>query len=114
VKKLKLQGLQGFFWKQKVNSKMEIINDNFKPKAKSDIKVKTVDEEKVLFNPENSSIHVLNKTAYPVWKLADGTNTIEKIIKEISIMFDNPDENFNILEDVHNIIAEFKKLGLIE
>jgi hypothetical protein len=93
---------------------MDINNKKFKPKAKPDIVVKTIDEEKVLFNPANSFIHVLNRTAYPVWQLADGSNTVEDIIQKINEMFENPDKNYDILQDVYNVLAEFKKQDLIE
>ena len=93
---------------------MDLLDKNYKPKAKTDIIVKNVDEEKVLFNPANSFIHVLNKTAYPVWKLADGTNTIETIIQKLSEMYKNSKENFNIEEDVLRVLTEFNNQDLLE
>jgi len=90
------------------------IDKNYKPKAKTNILVKNIDEERVLYNPDNSSIHVLNKTAYPVWELADGTNTVASIIQKLSEMFEGSDKNHNIEGDVYKILTEFKRQDLIE
>ncbi|MBU1627467.1 PqqD family protein [bacterium] len=93
---------------------MELKDKIFKPKVKGDIIVKNIDEEKVLFNPLNSRIHILNKTAFPIWQLADGTNTIDDIIRELTSMFEKPDANYNVEEDVLNLLTEFKNQGLLE
>ncbi len=92
---------------------MNEVDMNYKPKSKSNIIVKNIGDEQVLYNPINSHIHVLNKTAYPIWELADGTNTVNTIIQKLTLMFENL-KSHNLEEDVCKVLTEFENQGLLE
>jgi hypothetical protein len=49
---------------------------------------KREDEEIYILDATGESIHKLNQTASCIWELCDGSNTVEKIILEISSIYD--------------------------
>jgi hypothetical protein len=101
------------FWSIIRKSEMEEIKKDYKPKARSGLIVKNIGDEKVLFNPDDSTIHILNRTAFPIWEMSDGSNSVDTIIKRLAAMFKDS-EKFDIDKDVYHVISEFKEKGIIE
>lgn len=57
------------------------------PNRKTDL-WKNEDQEIYILDATGESIHKLNQTASCIWELCDGSHTIEKIILEISSIYD--------------------------
>ena len=82
-----------------------------RPAARSDISVQAIGDEVMIYDSAGERIHVLNHSAQAIWKLCDGTNTLEDICREISRVY--PDAGDVIFDDICSIIKEFKKKGLL-
>ena len=48
-------------------------------KQKDGVSSRRLGEELMLYDSENDKVHVLNEIAAFIWKLLDGTNTVEDI-----------------------------------
>lgn len=87
-------------------------NDTYaRPKARSDLSVQAIGDEVMLYDSAGEKIHVLNHSAQAIWKLCNGTNTLEDICREMSLAY--PDAGDVIFDDICSIIEEFKKKGLL-
>jgi hypothetical protein len=89
------------------------MDRNFKPLKNKEILEKGVDAEAVLYNENTSAVHIINKTAFQIWKLLDGKHTIDDIENRIKKIFNIP-VNSSIFTDIEKTIAEFKVNGLIQ
>jgi hypothetical protein len=84
-----------------------------KPKLRSDVEIRELDErETLLYDPQSDAIHVLNSTAALIAALCDGEHTAEQIADEIRAQFD-VDEDVDVLDDVEETIASFEIQGLL-
>jgi len=66
----------------------------------------------VLCSPDGKELHVLNATAVNVFRLCDGSHTLEDMAKALVDSFDGVDYN-QAYEDVKNILDVFKSKQLI-
>jgi hypothetical protein len=85
---------------------------NNRPKKREDLAIQEVGNEFMLYDETNEKIHVLNHTAYLIWKLCDGNHTINDIENEISKNYSKT-EYSDILQDIGAIIEDFDKIKLI-
>lgn len=82
-------------------------------KTNPDIVCREEDGEALLFNPENGLIKMLNRVGYEVWKLCDGSLTLEQIIEKVKGKY--PDTPAEIIKkDIIDFINYMKNLALIE
>ena len=83
-----------------------------KPKAKPDLEVRTVEDEKVILNRDGEHIHQLNLTASFVWDRCDGSHEVAQIADELAEAFGVDSEL--TLKDVSDVVLQFSQLGLLE
>ncbi len=79
--------------------------------ARSNITVQVIGEEVMLHDGDNDTIHVLNHSAYAVWKLCDGENTFEEILKKLAVQY--PDAGPGFADDIREIIQDFSQKMLL-
>jgi Coenzyme PQQ synthesis protein D (PqqD) len=82
------------------------------PKRRSDVSVRVVEGETVVFDRQGGVIHQLNHTASWIWERCDGTSTVDAIIDQLAQVFDV--DHDTATEDVVTIIGQFQQLHLLE
>lgn len=70
-----------------------------------------LDEELLLFHPQNNRILELNATAALVWQLCDGSRTVAQISKLLADAY--PQDAGTIAQDVQRILEELNKLEAV-
>lgn len=87
-----------------------------KPIKKSEIIVESVDEENIIFDIVNEDVKILNSTAYKIFLLCDGNNTItdiiNSIINDISVPL-SEDDKVEIKNDIIECIDKLKNMELL-
>ena len=82
-----------------------------RPLARGDITVQVIGEEVMLHDGGSDSIHVLNHSAYAVWKLCNGENTTEDMFAKLSAQY--PNAGGELLDDIKTILQEFNQKMLL-
>lgn len=85
----------------------------YRPKKKSRLLHGEMSEDAVLYDEETKEIHVLNPTAFLVWKLCDGGHSVEDIEQAVKREFSTR-AGQEIAEDIQKIVDTFKDKGLLE
>ena len=85
---------------------------NKKPLRKEHVFCRGIGEEVILYDSKTKLVHVINKTAYFVWNMCDGSHCIDNIVEALANSFRISDED-NIYEDVKRILETFQDMGLI-
>jgi len=91
------------------------MEDSKKGFLKTNSKIVCREEEgdALLFNPEDGAIKILNQVGYEIWKLCDGSLTLQQIIEKLKDEYPNvPAEA--IKADIVNFIKHMQNLTLIE
>jgi hypothetical protein len=70
-----------------------------------------IDGRIVALPPAGPEVIFFNDTASAVWRLADGTRTLDELLAELANMYGTDDET--IADDVHRILADFVQAGLM-
>ena len=83
-----------------------------KPIRRNDLLVREVENENIIYDHTNNSVHSLNITAKFIWDFCDGKHNLSEIIKEITGKF-NIDSD-TALKDLKNTIEEFKANHLLQ
>lgn len=83
-----------------------------KPKQNSEIMMKNVGGESLLYKANDKSVHVLNPTAKLIWKLCDGQHDLTEIVKAVQSNFSVP-ENHDVMADVQQVIETMASKGLL-
>lgn len=81
------------------------------PLRKEGILSKKLGDEWMLYDTEKGSIHVINTMAEFVWKMCDGSHTLDEMEKCIEDNYDAP-EGATLKRDLENIIQSFANMGL--
>ncbi len=84
----------------------------YRPRRRADIIAREMEDEILLYDPQQNSTHLLNPTAAAIWELCDGTRTPEEMAEEIVRVL--PADRPTILSDVKRIIREFSENGLLQ
>jgi len=71
-----------------------------------------VADEHMLYDAVGRMVHVLNESAYFIWKRCDGRHTLEDIVKEASSQ-DGTDQKI-IRADVDECMTLFREKGLLQ
>ncbi|GJQ24909.1 MAG: PqqD family protein [Planctomycetia bacterium] len=87
--------------------------DTTKPLRKSDIAIRCVDNEAILYREGEKRIHILNPTARLVWELCDGAHTVEDMEKTMRANFSIADGR-DVMKDIRQTIDEFACKGVLE
>ncbi len=83
----------------------------YQPLRAENIVFRDIEGEGILYQVEEAKVHVLNGTAYAIWKQCDGKHTIEQIAKALTKTF-RVDEQ-TALKDVKKSVEEFRNLKLL-
>jgi len=89
------------------------IDREKQPLARNNITLQVIGEEVMLYDGGSDTIHVLNHSAYAVWKLCNGENTREDMFKKLSAQY--PDAGTELSDDIQEALQDFRlKLLLVE
>ena len=70
-----------------------------------------LDDELVLYTPQDGQAYILNRTAARVWKLLDGTRTELMLARELA---DTYGEDYDqVLVDVRELVSHLQSVGLL-
>lgn len=86
--------------------------DTRKPVRTEGIVSRQLGDELLLYDSDESVIHVTNETAETIWQLCDGSHTISDMENHVREAFDVP-ERADVKADIAAIIKEFHDLGII-
>jgi hypothetical protein len=82
------------------------------PKRRSDLSVRVVEGETVIFDRHGGLIHQLNPTASWLWERCDGHSTIDDLVHQLIQAFDVEPETAT--RDVTAMMLQFQQLNLLE
>ena len=80
--------------------------------ARRDVVAKQVGGELILYDSANEVIHVLNMTAATIFRLCDGSHTLEYIAKALEESFDGV-ESVQVYEDVKRTLDVLEAKHLV-
>ncbi len=83
-----------------------------RPRARSDVRCRMLDDGFVLIDPRNDMAHTLNVVASIIWDSCDGEHTLEQIAEELRTL--QGSEGRDILGDVNEAVDSFRKAGLLD
>jgi methyltransferase-like protein len=86
--------------------------DTKRPLQKDGILSRKLDDEWLLYNTGEESIHVINSMAEFVWRMCDGTHDLDDIENRVRDAYLVSDET-NLRQDVEEIIQNFEDLGIL-
>jgi len=81
------------------------------PRKRSDLETRTVDDEVIVLDTSGHRVHRLNASASFIWECCDGRNSIAEITARLAAAYELSETA--VLNDVHNTLAEFDRLGLM-
>ncbi|HRV95246.1 MAG TPA: PqqD family peptide modification chaperone [Anaerolineae bacterium] len=84
-----------------------------KPIRKSNIMVKDIGDETLIYSLEQEKVHVLNPTARLIWKLCDGQHSLadmEEILRSRFFIATDHD----VIDDVKQTLRVFATQGLLQ
>jgi len=81
------------------------------PLRKEGILSRKLGDEWILYDTEKGSIHIINTMAEFVWKMCDGSHTLDEMEKRIEDAYYAP-EGATLKRDLENIIQSFANMGL--
>ena len=85
---------------------------NLRISKRPDVLIEGIDEETVLFDPQNRNTYALNQVGSIIWQLCDGEHTPYEISEEISDALGV--DSAHVLKDVLKIINELLDKKLVE
>jgi hypothetical protein len=85
---------------------------NRKPSKRIDLTIKELGDDVMFYDAANEKVHVLNHTAYLIWKLCDGKHTFKDIEEKMVNNFPSI-EHSELLDDIEATIEEFSKNKLL-
>lgn len=84
-----------------------------KPLHKDGIFTRKMGKEWMLYDEKNESIHIINSTAEFVWRLCDGSHSIDEIKQELMNIY-RISEGIDVRKDVDSIIEKFHQLKILQ
>ena len=83
-------------------------------RRRDNILEKDLGDEVVLYTPDGKAIHVLNGTAYAIWKLCDGQHSLEDMEQAIRAQYVVPNRHqADVATDVCSTLEAFAEKGLL-
>ena len=82
------------------------------PKQRSDVRVRVVDGETIVFDRRRGLIHQLNPTARYIWECCDGHVTVTDIAQQLAEAFEVDLQT--AADDVAALVAQLHALELLE
>ena len=93
---------------------MDAKPETERPKGRSDVIFRPLDDSWVLFDPRAEQLHVLNLSAALVWTSLDGENSPASIAEAVGSAFNPPQAAAQVLPDVHATLERFQEAGLLD
>ena len=87
------------------------VDSNFKPKRREEIRSEDIANETVLYDATRGQAVYLNDTAAIVWKLCDGTRTVNEMTALLARELGDSDGR--IAADVAETVAKFSEAKLV-
>ncbi|MCB0182240.1 MAG: PqqD family protein [Anaerolineae bacterium] len=84
-----------------------------RPIRKSNIMVKDIGDETLIYSLEQEKVHVLNPTARLIWKLCDGQHSLadmEEVLRSRFVIATDHD----VIDDVKQTLRIFATQGLLQ
>lgn len=85
--------------------------DPSRPAGRSDLLLRPVDEDLLLYDTFSDEVILLNGSAALVFELCDGTRTADEIAEEVARPFGR--DAGRVARDVRSVLAEFAASGLL-
>lgn len=82
------------------------------PRQKPDYQLESMDDELLLFHPDEKKVLYLNQTSALVWHLCDGQRTAEQITDLLVEAF--PEAASEISQDVEQVLRQLARERVIE
>jgi len=93
---------------------MNTIPGGERPKGRSDVIFRPLDDSWVLFDPLTERLHVLNLSAALVWEHLDGETSLDGIAEAVGSAFQPPVTASQAMADVESVLARFVEAGLLD
>ena len=87
--------------------------NQYKPLHKTNLILKDIGDEFLIYSAEHKEIHVINPTAQLIWNMCDGDHSLSDIEQEIRARFSIPPER-DITGDIQSTLNIFRTKGLLE
>ncbi len=84
------------------------------PRGRDGLVFRPVGEEWVVWDPEQDELHVLNLTSAMIWRLCDGTASVEAMVEALADTLPDAPGPAAIEVAVRETVARFEALGLLE
>lgn len=85
---------------------------DWRPERMTGIEEQRAGEDLVLYDPRVGRLHHLNPTAAAVWRLCDGTATLDDIVARVSVEFALAPED-SPAADIGTLLREWRSIGII-
>ncbi|MBI4377722.1 MAG: PqqD family protein [Nitrospinae bacterium] len=86
--------------------------DSHKPVRRNDLLIRDIEDESIIYDHTNNTVHSLNITAKFIWDFCDGRHELSEIAREITTKF-NVDLN-TAFRDIEETIEKFKENNLLQ
>jgi hypothetical protein len=83
-----------------------------RPRRRSDVSVRVVEGEIIVWDRQAGLIHQFNRTATRVWECCDGAHTVAAIADRLTQDFDV--DPATARRDVAAVVAQLRQLNLVE
>ena len=87
------------------------IDRQTRPLARSDITVQVIGDEVMLYDSDNEKIHVLNHSAYAIWQMCNGENSLADMCEQLTVQY--ADASLDLIDDIQATIDGFIQKGLL-
>jgi PqqD family protein of HPr-rel-A system len=81
------------------------------PRARADLDLVEIDDEKVVYDPRTGEVHYLNATAALVFELCDGSGSVREIAGDLAEAFGLPEDE--VVDQVEGLVASLREAGLL-
>ena len=89
------------------------MDDNRKPNRNTNLIMKNLGDETILYDPAQKAVHVLNPTAQIVWELCDGEHNIDDMEQALRSKFSVPADH-DVKADILQTLETFAAKHMIE
>ncbi len=93
---------------------MDTSPELVRPRSRTDVIFRPLDDSWVLFDPVSEQLHVLNLSAALVWANLDGESTPEAVAEAVGSAFSPPKTAADVLTDVQQTLGRFRDAGLLD
>ena len=83
------------------------------PQARPDLVIRVLGEETIVYDTRGQNLHILNPTAHEIWKLCDGSHSLEEISDALTQTFQIDDQSVDVAADVLETVNLFASKDLL-